>query len=175
MLLCILNIFEDVYVKLDYTFEDQSEFQLCTLLRGNRARRLAWTQNRLYWTDEEWFSDESRFGLHRDSRRVRIWRQFSNAKGLRCPQEVHLYQGRTAVVWAGVMVGRRTDLYFPYGFLTPKLTSKGLESDRECVGYASETFYTRYGTCEYGSTFLNYPSTALARSSSAQNTMYCSV
>lgn len=66
-------------------------------------------------------------------------------------------------------VGRRTDLDFPYGFLTPKLTSRGLESDRECVGYASETLYTRYGTCEYGSRFLNNPSTTLARSFSAQN------
>lgn len=92
------------------------------LSRGNRAARLDWCQNYQNWDENDWatvlFTDESRFGFHPDSRRTRVWRRSGNAERLRHVQEVHSYRGGTVMVWGGIMVGGRTELVFPDGFLT---------------------------------------------------------
>ena len=58
------------------------------------------------------FTDESRFGLHPDSRRIRVWRQPGAEHRLRNVQEVRTFQGGTIMVWGGIILGGRTDLVF---------------------------------------------------------------
>lgn len=86
------------------------------LRRNNRAARLTWAQDHVNWGHEEWanvmFSDESRFSFHPDGRRIRVWRQPGSAERLHHVQEVHSYRGGTVMVWAGVMMDRRTQLVF---------------------------------------------------------------
>lgn len=89
------------------------------LRRGNRGRRLLWAREHFAWSDEQWsmvlFSDESRFGFHPDSRRLRVWRVPGRRSRLQHPQEVHSYQGGTIMVWAGIRMGARTDLIWIRG------------------------------------------------------------
>lgn len=84
------------------------------LRRGNRGQRLEWAREHLFWEDNQWsvvlFTDESRFGFHPDTRRVRVWRVPGRESRLQHPQEVHSYHGGTIMVWAGIRVGGRTDL-----------------------------------------------------------------
>lgn len=91
------------------------------LRHGNRGRRLLWAREHLQWTVDQWahvlFSDESRFGFHPDSRRVRVWRIPGRQSRLQNPQEVHPYQGGTIMVWAGIRLGGRTDLVLIRGNL----------------------------------------------------------
>lgn len=88
---------------------------------GNRVARLLWAQEHLNWSDEQWstvlFSDESRFGLHPDSRRTRVWRCPGPVSRLETAQEVHSYRGGTVMVWGGISVGGRSDLISLQGFL----------------------------------------------------------
>lgn len=83
------------------------------LRRGNRGRRLEWARENLLWEDNQWsvvlFTDESRFGFHPDTSRVRVWRVPGRESRLQYPQEVHSYYGGTIMVWAGFRVGERTD------------------------------------------------------------------
>ncbi|PSN55393.1 hypothetical protein C0J52_11061 [Blattella germanica] len=70
----------------------------CPAIRyGNRAPRVLWCRQHEDWTDNQWgqvlFTDESRFSLRPDSRRLRIWRQPGAAERLRYVQEVHKFQG----------------------------------------------------------------------------------
>ncbi|PSN34376.1 hypothetical protein C0J52_07828 [Blattella germanica] len=61
----------------------------CPAIRyGNRAPRVLWCRQHEDWTDNnQWgqvlFTDESRFSLRPDSRRLRIWRQPGAAERLR--------------------------------------------------------------------------------------------
>lgn len=92
------------------------------LRRGNRGLRLQWATEHLTWDDLQWsrvtFSDESRFGFHPDSRRIRVWRTPGRVSRLRHPQDVHPYRGGTIMVWAGIRLGGRTDLVLIRGSLT---------------------------------------------------------
>ena len=84
------------------------------LTRGNCAARDIWAREPLAWIDEQWghilFTDESRFGLHPDSRRIRVWKQPGAEHRLRNVQEVRTFQGGTIMVWGGIALGERTDL-----------------------------------------------------------------
>lgn len=84
------------------------------LTRGNRGARLLWAQDHRNWANEQWsyvmFSDESRFGMYNDSRRIRVWRQPGRVNRLNAVQEVHSFRGGTIMVWAGISIGGRTDL-----------------------------------------------------------------
>lgn len=88
---------------------------------GNRARRVEWAEEHILWTEEQWsrvlFTDESRFGIHPDSRRVRVWRRPGNLERLRCVQDVHSYKGGTVMMWGGICIGGKTDLCFLERFL----------------------------------------------------------
>lgn len=92
------------------------------LSRGNRGARLDWCRDFQNWDENDWatvlFTDESRFGFHPDSRRTRVWRRSGNMERLRHVQEVHTYRGGTVMVCGGIMIGGRTELIFPDGFLT---------------------------------------------------------
>ncbi|KAL1493686.1 hypothetical protein ABEB36_009381 [Hypothenemus hampei] len=91
------------------------------LRRGNRGARLIWAQEHVLWNNFQWasvlFTDESRFGIHPDSRRVRIWRQPGNENRLQHVQEVHSFRGGTIMVWGGISFGGRTDLVLIENFL----------------------------------------------------------
>lgn len=91
------------------------------LTRGNRTARLNWAQEHVRWENEQWsrvlFTDESRFGIHPDSRRVRVWRAPGRNNRLRDVQEVHRFKGGTLMVWGGIAIGRRTPLVLVDGNL----------------------------------------------------------
>jgi len=84
------------------------------LTRGNRVIRLTWAEEHVLWNNFQWtpvlFTDESRFGLYPDSRRVRVWRRPGNVERINNVQEVHSYKGGTVMVWGGICIGGRTDL-----------------------------------------------------------------
>jgi transposase len=81
----------------------------------HKRERLNWARLHVGWTQNQWrsilFTDESRFALQSDSRRILIWRE----KGTRYhPSNIlerDAYGGGSVMVWAGVSLGGRTDLY----------------------------------------------------------------
>ncbi|GFY14148.1 transposable element Tcb1 transposase [Trichonephila clavipes] len=89
---------------------------ICAPLTITHGRlRLTWSREHALWTPQQWscvmFSDESRFSLQSDSRRILIWR----APGTRYHQENtierHRYGGAGWLVWGGIILGSRTDLH----------------------------------------------------------------
>ncbi|KFM75536.1 Transposable element Tc3 transposase, partial [Stegodyphus mimosarum] len=58
------------------------------------------------------FSDEFRFSLSTDSRRVTIWRERGTRFETRNILERHHFPSRGVMVWAGIMMDGRTDLHF---------------------------------------------------------------
>lgn len=85
-----------------------------SLTNEHKRRRLQWAIEHQYW-EAQWnnvlFTDESRFGLYSDSRRIREWRHKNTARHLGHVQEIHPFRGGTIMVWAGIAMGRRTQLY----------------------------------------------------------------
>ncbi|GFT33826.1 transposable element Tcb1 transposase [Trichonephila clavipes] len=88
----------------------------CVPLTATQCRlRLTWSREHALWIPQQWscvmFSDESRFSLQSDSHRTLIWR----APGTRYHQEntiePHRYGGAGWLVWAGIILGSRTDLH----------------------------------------------------------------
>ncbi|GFW83329.1 transposable element Tcb1 transposase [Trichonephila clavipes] len=88
----------------------------CVPLTATHCRlRLTWSREHALWTPQQWscvvFSDESRFSSQSDSLRTLIWR----APGTRYHQENtierHRYGGAGWLVWGGIILGSRTDLY----------------------------------------------------------------
>ncbi|GFU00536.1 HTH_Tnp_Tc3_2 domain-containing protein [Trichonephila clavipes] len=88
----------------------------CVPLTATHCRlRLTWSREHALWTPQQWscvmFSDESRFSLQSDSRRILIWR----ASGTRYHQDNtikrHRYGGAGWLVWGGIILGSRTDLH----------------------------------------------------------------
>lgn len=80
----------------------------------HKQNRLAWAQQRENWGNEWWttlYSDESRFGLHSDSRQVRVWRTRDTPRHRSFVQEIYPYNGGSVMVWGGIAIGRRTPLY----------------------------------------------------------------
>ncbi|GFY19332.1 transposable element Tcb2 transposase [Trichonephila clavipes] len=58
------------------------------------------------------FSDESRFSLNSDSRRVTIWRERGTRFEPRNITERQHFPSRGVMVWAGIKMDGRTDLHF---------------------------------------------------------------
>ncbi|GFV60592.1 transposable element Tcb1 transposase [Trichonephila clavipes] len=88
----------------------------CVPLTATHCRlQLTWSREHALWTPHQWscvmFFDESRFSLQSDSRRTLIWR----APGTRYHQENtierHRYDEAGWLVWAGNILGSRTDLH----------------------------------------------------------------
>ena len=116
----------------------------CPAIRhGNRARRILWCQQHENWQQEQWrhtlFTDESRFGLHPDSRRIRIWRRPGNGERLVNAQEVHKFQGGSIMVWGGIMMNTKTDLVLVRGKMT------AIRYEREILQPVLLPFAREYG------------------------------
>ncbi|KAJ3660639.1 hypothetical protein Zmor_005078 [Zophobas morio] len=84
------------------------------LTHEHKRARLAWCEERLNWQNE-WstvmFTDESRIGVYSDRRTVRVWRAPGRRVDDRYVQEVHPFKGGTIMVWEGIFLGGRTELY----------------------------------------------------------------
>lgn len=97
---------------------------VCIPLTVNHKKaRLAFCREHLSWTEAGWgrvlFSDESRFSLDSDSRRVLIWREPGSRYQPSNIVEKDHYGGGGLMVWAGIMADGRTDLHvFDRGTLT---------------------------------------------------------
>ncbi|UYV64060.1 hypothetical protein LAZ67_2006425 [Cordylochernes scorpioides] len=87
-----------------------------------RARKL-WCRQHVAWNPDEWkrvmFTDESRFSLNSDSRRVFVWREVGTRNNPRNMVEKDPYRSQGFMVWAGIFLGGRTALHiFRQGTLT---------------------------------------------------------
>ncbi|GFV81289.1 transposable element Tcb1 transposase [Trichonephila clavipes] len=118
-----LGIAQSVISRLWQRFQDDGHIGLyarrpvrCVSLTATHCRlRLTWSREYAFWTPQQWscvmFSDESRFILQSDSRRILIWR----APGISYHQENtierHRYGGAGWLVRGGIILGSRTDLH----------------------------------------------------------------
>ena len=80
----------------------------------HRQQRLIWANQRRNWRVNRWrnvlFTDESRFCLDFNDGRARVWRN-RNERYANCTIAEHdRYGGGSLMIWAGIQVGRRTDL-----------------------------------------------------------------
>ncbi|GFT73013.1 transposable element Tcb2 transposase [Trichonephila clavipes] len=86
------------------------------LTSAHKRARLNWCLKHQHWSVGEWanvmFSDESRFSLSSDSRRLTIWRERGTRFEPRDITERHHFPSRGVMVWAGIMMDGRTDLHF---------------------------------------------------------------
>ncbi|GFS74305.1 transposable element Tcb2 transposase [Trichonephila clavipes] len=85
------------------------------LTPAHRRRHSLWCRENRNWRDSEWervlFTDESIFSLSNDSHRILIWRERGSRNH---PSKIIVrdrYGGRGVLVWRGIMLGIRTDLY----------------------------------------------------------------
>ncbi|GFW61341.1 transposable element Tcb2 transposase [Trichonephila clavipes] len=85
------------------------------LTPAHRRRRSLWCREHRNWRDREWgrvlFTVESRFSLSSDSHRILIWRERGSRNHPSNIIERDRYGGRGVLVWAGIMLGSRTDLH----------------------------------------------------------------
>ncbi|UYV79837.1 hypothetical protein LAZ67_18000876, partial [Cordylochernes scorpioides] len=93
------------------------------LTSAHRRARLNWCLEHHAWTHDQWanvlFSDESRFSLNTDSRRVFIWREPGTRYHPSNIREIDSFRGGSLLVWAGISSSRRTPLHiFSGGTLT---------------------------------------------------------
>lgn len=92
------------------------------------ARSPAHRRQRLHWANERlaevtsWehvlFTDESRYCIHNDSRRQRVYRSAGNRTLSQYVQPVVPFGGGGLMVWAGISLGWRTDLHVFNGRVT---------------------------------------------------------
>ncbi|RVE41625.1 hypothetical protein evm_013730, partial [Chilo suppressalis] len=75
------------------------------------------------------FSEESRFGMRPDTRRIRHWRTPGHQQRLKSCQEVHPYSGGTIMVWAGIWIGGRTELIWIRCNLNAQIYAETIVSD----------------------------------------------
>ncbi|UYV71819.1 FBXL16, partial [Cordylochernes scorpioides] len=93
------------------------------LTSAHRRARLNWCLEHHAWTHDQWanvlFSDESRFSLNTDFRRVFIWREPGTRYHPSNIREIDSFRGGGLLVWAGISSSRRTPLHiFSGGTLT---------------------------------------------------------
>ncbi|GFX75462.1 transposable element Tcb1 transposase [Trichonephila clavipes] len=88
----------------------------CAVLTASHFRQgLTWSREHALWAQQQWscvmFSDESRFSLQSASRRTLIWRTPGTRYHQENTIERHRYGGAGWLVWGGIILGSRTDLY----------------------------------------------------------------
>ncbi|GFV34783.1 transposable element Tcb2 transposase [Trichonephila clavipes] len=108
---------QTVYRRLNYAGLYARRPAVCIPLTSALKRaRLNWSLKHQHWSVGEWanitFSDESRFSLSSDSRRVTIWKECGTRFEPRNITERHHFPSRGVMVWAGIMMDGRTDLHF---------------------------------------------------------------
>lgn len=89
----------------------------------HQRQRLAYARRYVHWSQQQWtnvlFTDESRFCLHGNDRRVRVWRRRGERYNANHTRPVTAFSGGSVMVWAGVSRYSRTPLIvLPPGGLT---------------------------------------------------------
>ncbi|GFV20828.1 transposable element Tcb2 transposase [Trichonephila clavipes] len=86
------------------------------LTSAHKRASLNWSLKHQHWSVGEWanvmFSDESRFSLSSDSRRVTVWREHGTRFEPRNITERHHFPSRGVMVCTSIMMDGRTDLHF---------------------------------------------------------------
>ena len=93
------------------------------LTAQHRVQRLNFAHEHQNWQLRHWrpvlFTDESRFAVSTNDRPARVWRRQGERYANRNIVEVDRYGGGSVMVWAGISLDGRTDLYvFPRGGIT---------------------------------------------------------
>ncbi|GFU59604.1 transposable element Tcb2 transposase [Trichonephila clavipes] len=89
---------------------------VCVRLTSRHRRdHRGWATEHVNWRKNEWsnvlFSDESRFSVYPDNRRIFIWRDRSNRNNLTFANESVRFGGGGVLVFGGISIDGRTDLY----------------------------------------------------------------
>ncbi|GFS81381.1 zygotic DNA replication licensing factor mcm6 [Trichonephila clavipes] len=81
----------------------------------HRAARRRWAAEHRDWEQHDWrqvlFTDESRFSLDCDTRRVLVWRDRGTRNNPAFVHERSQYRRAGRMVWGGISIGGRTDLH----------------------------------------------------------------
>ncbi|GFT10466.1 transposable element Tcb2 transposase [Trichonephila clavipes] len=91
----------------------------------HRAARRRWAAEHRDWEQHDWsqvlFTDESRFSLECDTRRVLVWRDRGTRNKTAFVRKRSQYRRAGWMVWGVISIGVHTDLYIIWnGTLTPK-------------------------------------------------------
>lgn len=85
------------------------------LTSSHRAARRRWAAEHHDWEQRDWghvlFTDESRFSLESDTRRVLVWRERGTRNNPTFIRERSHYRRAGWMVWGGISIGGRTDLH----------------------------------------------------------------
>ncbi|GFU47303.1 transposable element Tcb2 transposase [Trichonephila clavipes] len=89
---------------------------VCVRLTSRHRRdRREWATTHVNWRRNEWsnvlFSDESRFSVHPDNRRIFIWRDRDSWNNPAFMHESVRFGGWRVLVYGGISTDGRTDLY----------------------------------------------------------------
>ncbi|GFW90861.1 transposable element Tcb2 transposase [Trichonephila clavipes] len=89
---------------------------VCVRLTSRHRRdRREWAKEHVNWRRNEWsnflFSDEPRFSLHPDNRRIFIWRDRGSRNNPAFVHESVRFGGGRVLVYGGISIDGRTDLY----------------------------------------------------------------
>ena len=91
------------------------------LTQAHRAARRVWAGQHRRWTRQDWanvlFTDEFRFLLEPDDRRIHVWRRHGERFTDNCIQERAAYGSGSMRVWGGMSLNDRTPLYHLAGNL----------------------------------------------------------
>ncbi|GFX91547.1 transposable element Tcb2 transposase [Trichonephila clavipes] len=81
----------------------------------HRVARRRWAAEHRDWEQHDWsqvlFTDESRFSLECDTRRVLVWRDRGTRNNPAFVRERSQYRRAGWMVWGGISIGGRTDLH----------------------------------------------------------------
>ncbi|GFT35924.1 transposable element Tcb2 transposase [Trichonephila clavipes] len=89
---------------------------VCVRLTSRHRRdRREWATEHVNWRRNEWshalFSDESRFSVHPDNRRIFIWRDHGSGNNPAFVHESVRFGGGGVLVYGGISIDGRTDIY----------------------------------------------------------------
>ncbi|GFV51624.1 transposable element Tcb1 transposase [Trichonephila clavipes] len=80
----------------------------------SRGTWLKWCREHGNWTVSDWgnvvFTDESRFALETDDKRIRIWRKQGTSNQPQNITKHHAFLDGSIMVWTGISLGCRTNL-----------------------------------------------------------------
>ena len=137
------------------------------LTAQHRVQRLNFAHEHQNWQLRHWrpvlFTDESRFTLSTNDKPARVWRRQGERYANCNIVEVDRYGGGSVMVWAGISLDGRTDLYvFPRGGITAvRYRDEVLEPIvRPYAGAIGDTFMlmqdnARAHTARVSTTFLD--------------------
>ena len=84
--------------------------------------RLAWCRHRHRWNRAQWgnvmFSDESRFCLHKNDGRIRVWRRRGERNARACVVPRTAFGGGSVMMWGAITAQGKSQLIIVEGNLT---------------------------------------------------------